>query len=74
MSRGLFGIGSDHELDAFESYDQQFDEPREPPTCKHCGKRGLEWVHTGERWRLMDGRKFHVCSNDNAIDDFEVLG
>lgn len=42
--------------------------------CKRCGEEGLEWIHSGVRWRLIDGDgKPHVCKNDNAIDDFEVL-
>lgn len=43
-------------------------------TCKFCGKRGLEWAHTGERWRLVgaDGR-FHVCKKTNVADDFDDL-
>lgn len=55
-----------------------FDEPDdygdEGVTCKRCGESGLEWFHTGVRWRLMEADgAFHVCSNDSAADDFEVI-
>lgn len=50
------------------------DDEEESATCKHCGETGLEWIHTGVRWRLIDAAgKFHVCKNDHVIDDFEVL-
>lgn len=43
-------------------------------TCARCGEEGLEWFDTGVRWRLVDADgKFHICKNDNAVDDFEVL-
>lgn len=41
--------------------------------CNRCGKRGLDWVFTGVRWRLMEGMKFHACSPAATPDDFEVL-
>lgn len=61
--------------DYFTPYGEPEDDDDEESdaTCKHCGKSGLEWVHTGTRWRLLEGNKFHECSNENVIDDFEVL-
>lgn len=45
-----------------------------PTTCKRCGASNLDWVHTGERWRLVDGRgRFHVCKQYDAADDFGTL-
>lgn len=49
-----------------EDYD--YDEDVE---CDRCGKRGLEWLHTGERWRLMAGKTFHVCAL--SADGFGVV-
>lgn len=45
------------------------------PSCKRCGKTGLNWQHDGERWVLHEGaRKVHRCQSTNAIeDDFEVV-
>lgn len=57
-------------------FDDPFDDEddEQDATCKHCGEGGLEWFDTGVRWRLIDADgNFHVCKNDNAIDDFEVL-
>lgn len=59
--------------DLYDEYPDDRDDD-EGVTCKHCGKEGLEWLHTGKRWRLIDDEgNFHVCRNDDAIDDFEVL-
>lgn len=63
--------------DIAEFYDKCFDpddDDDEGITCTRCGEEGLEWVNTGVRWRLVDADGgFHVCENDTAIDDFEVL-
>ncbi len=43
-------------------------------TCERCGEEELDWHYSGVRWRLIDADgNFHVCNNDNAVDDFEVL-
>ncbi len=50
-------------------------EPREAPTCKHCGMEDLEWVDIGMgRWRLYEGQKLHDCLKRPAsLADFEDL-
>lgn len=59
--------------DLFDSYDPA-DDDEEGVTCKRCGQPGLDWIHTGERYRLVDdGGRLHVCQSDHAIGDFEVL-
>lgn len=57
-------------LDSYD-YDDEDREPDDDVRCKFCGVDGLYWTHTGERWRLMDGMKFHVCKP--SADDFDVL-
>lgn len=62
--------------DVFDRQDAEDNpEPNEDGvTCKRCGVSGLEWRDTGVRWRLYDANvKPHVCSNEAAADDFEVL-
>ncbi len=45
--------------------------PREI-TCDKCGADGLEWIHTGVRWRLFDDDgKPHKCRPD--ADEFGVV-
>lgn len=41
-------------------------------TCRRCGKGGLSWVHTGERWALQEytGR-LHVCDTAASPDEFD---
>jgi hypothetical protein len=57
--------------DYFDPYDI---DDEHGATCNRCGESGLEWFDTGVRWRLIDeDGNFHVCKNDAAIDDFEVL-
>lgn len=47
---------------------------RDNVKCKHCGMDGLEWVHTGERWRLMNGKNLHECKGPPlTTDDFDVI-
>lgn len=62
-------------MSLFDDYEfDPFNDEREDVTCKHCGEDGLEWFDTGVRWRLIDADGgYHVCKNDNAIDDFEVI-
>lgn len=61
-------------MNLFDDYHPDLDDDDEDVTCKHCGEDGLEWFDTGVRWRLIDADGgFHVCKNDNAIDDFEVI-
>ena len=55
--------------DAFDNYDPGDD--TEGVECKRCGAEGLDWIHTGVRWRLMDGKNFHVCTA--SPDDFDVV-
>lgn len=62
---------ADMYVDYFERFE---DESDGCVTCKFCGKRGLEWMHTGERWRLVgEDDRFHVCKKTNAADDFDDL-
>lgn len=69
---GFFGIGSDYELDAFE--DQQRDhDGAHPVECNRCGKRGLWWVDTGARWRLMEGKSPHVCPPPDPRKEFSAV-
>jgi hypothetical protein len=30
-------------------------------TCRYCGKKGLRWQMTDNKWRLYKGEKPHVC-------------
>lgn len=61
-------------MNPFDDYTGLDDEREGEVTCKRCGEDGLEWFYTGVRWRLIDDEgNFHVCNNDNAVDDFEVL-
>ena len=63
--------------DAAEMYDDWLarfdDDDEEGATCNRCGKRGLEWLNTGVRWRLYDGNKPHQCAIVASPDDFEDL-
>jgi len=45
------------------------------PRCNRCGKRNLDWHHTGVRWRLMeqDGKLHDCLSKPASPDEFEVL-
>lgn len=71
----------DQMMDAYPEWGSPYSRPRgKPPskghavTCKHCGTRGLEWGNDGRKWYLIDPKgNAHVCGNDNAADDFEVL-
>lgn len=47
----------------------------DPVTCNRCGKRNLDWHHTGVRWRLMeqDGKLHDCLSKPASPDEFEVL-
>lgn len=61
-------------FDDYEFYPDD-DDDDQGVTCKRCGAMGLEWIDTGGRNRLIDAEgRFHICNNDNAVDDFEVLG
>lgn len=58
------------------SYEEEEEEPegRQPNdvTCNRCGEEHLDWVHTGERWRLLNSNgTFHTCQA--SADDFEDL-
>ncbi len=69
----------DYEDDYFSDLDRwmhrQEQLVRHDITCNRCGATGLHWTDDGRRWRLAaPGGGLHVCSNDNTIDDFEVIG
>lgn len=52
---------------------EQDDEPR-GNTCNRCKATGLDWIHTGVRWRLQEANgKLHVCRAVDASDDFGVV-
>lgn len=60
-------------MNYFDDHEDDGDqEPRTPPTCKRCGKTGLNWQHDGDTWVLHEGKyKVHQCDNARFVDDFE---
>lgn len=46
-------------------------------TCNRCGKTGLEWMHNGVGWRLLDETGLHRCKARDlqraALGDFDVI-
>lgn len=66
------------DLAEFYVGDDWWEPKHTPPTCRHCGKRGLKWRLTDNGWRLFENtriehnrKKQHVC-NDATADDFPV--
>lgn len=43
-------------------------------TCRHCGERGLRWMHTDRGWRLATIAFEHTCTKPplNATEGFEI--
>lgn len=69
MTRGYLGARGE-----FDPGDEDYDEEDNGATCKRCGVAGLEWFHTGVRYRLMEENgKFHECKQIDCSDDFDVL-
>lgn len=57
--------------DMAEMYDD-WEDDEEGVECKHCHTKGLEWIHTGERWRLFDDEgKPHICKPKVSVDEFQ---
>lgn len=59
-------------------FDRHEDDSHNPkwPTCKACGKEGLEWAHRSGRWQLLNevGEPHH-CDTTNRdkqlLKDFD---
>lgn len=68
----FFGIGSDHETEAYEQNEFGFDDcdfNRYVPqykSCKHCGETGFLWTKHEGKWRMQKGGKIHACLTDAA--------
>lgn len=37
-------------------------------TCRCCGKTGLRWGKSGDKWRLFDGPNIHMCP-ENPLNE-----
>lgn len=71
----MFGIGSDHETDAYEDYEARGDDeggyasgPR-VVSCKHCHKGGMFWAMVNGKWRMKDEQgNVHSCLTEKAAE------